>query len=51
MDRTTLQNTAKFRALGYLDNLATINRRVLNDTAEMQLAAEIFDVLYVKIDQ
>jgi hypothetical protein len=47
VERDTLRNTANFRAFGYLDSLATINRRVLNDTVEMQLAADIFDVLAV----
>jgi hypothetical protein len=51
VQRATLRDTANFRAFGYLDGLATINRRVLNDTIEMQLAADIGDVLSEKTAQ
>jgi hypothetical protein len=43
--RESLRNTANFRAFGYMDTEACINRRVLNETVQMQQNGEILSVL------
>ena len=45
INRESLRNTANFRAFGYIDDQACINRRVLNETTDMQQNGEILSVL------